>query len=114
MWLLHHGLEAVQDGGESLEQKIVQFSAAVFDAIGTSHPVLRNAGQERLWLIYFKGLLTANTHPHEQMASALRNIASRSGFGGLPPALETTWRDREACRGPHFRRGSFKADCPRF
>jgi len=85
MWLLHHGLEAVQDRGESLEQQIVQFSSAVFDAIGTSYPVLRNAGQERLWLIYFKGLLTANTHPHEEMVPALRNIASRSGFGGLPP-----------------------------
>jgi hypothetical protein len=85
MWLLHRGLEVVQDRGESLEQQIVQFSSAVFDAIGTSYPMLRNAGQERLWLIYFKGLLTANTHPHEEMVSALRNIASRSGFGGLPP-----------------------------
>ena len=85
MWLLHHGLEVVQDRGESLEQQIVQFSSAVFDAIGTSYPVLRNAGPERLWLIYFKGLLTANTHPHEEMVPALRNIASRSGFGGLPP-----------------------------
>jgi hypothetical protein len=85
MWLLHHGLEAVQDRDESLEQQIVQFSSAVFDAIGTSYPMLRNAGQERLWLIYFKGLLTANTHPHEEMVPALRNIASRSGFGGLPP-----------------------------
>jgi hypothetical protein len=47
--------------------------------------MLRNAGQERLWLIYFKGLLTANTHPHEEMVLALRNIASMSGFGGLPP-----------------------------
>jgi hypothetical protein len=85
MWLLHRGLEVVQDRGECLEQQIVQFSSAVFDAIGTSYPMLRNAGQERLWLIYFKGLLTANTHPHEEMVSALRNIASRSGFGGLPP-----------------------------
>jgi hypothetical protein len=85
MWLLHHGLEVVQDRGESLEQQIVQFSSAVFDAIGTSYPVLRNAGQERLWLIYFKALLTANTHPHEEMVPALRNIASRSGFAGLPP-----------------------------
>lgn len=84
MWLLHRRLEVVQDRG-SLEQEIVQFSSAVFDAIGTSYPMLRNAGQERLWLIYFKGLLTANTHPHEEMVSALRNIASRSGFGGLPP-----------------------------
>lgn len=85
MWLLHHGLEAVQDRGESLEQQIVQFSSAVFDAIGTSYPMLRNAGPERLWLLYFKGLLTANTHPHEEMLPALRNIASRGGFGGLPP-----------------------------
>jgi len=85
MWLLHHGLEVAQDRGESLEQQIVQFSSAVFDAIGTSYPVLRNAGQERLWLIYFKGLLAANTHPHEEMVPALRNIASGSGFGGLPP-----------------------------
>jgi hypothetical protein len=85
MWLLHRGLEVVQDRGESLEQQIVQFSSAVFDAIGTSYPMLRNAGQERLWLIYFKGLLTANTHPHEEMVPALRNIASMSGFGGLPP-----------------------------
>ena len=87
MWLLHCGLAVVQDCGESLEQQIVQFSSAVFDAIRTSYPMLRNAGQERLWLIYFKGLLTANTHPHEEMLPALRNIAiaSRSGFGGLPP-----------------------------
>jgi hypothetical protein len=85
MWLLHRGLEVVQDRGESLEQQIVQFSSAVFDAIGTSYPTLRNAGQERLWLIYFKGLLTANTHSHEEMVPALRNIASRSGFGRLPP-----------------------------
>jgi hypothetical protein len=85
MWLLHRGLEVVQDRGEALEQQIIQFSSAVFDAIGTSYPMLRNAGQERLWLIYFKGLLTANTHPHEEMVAALRSIASTSGFGGLPP-----------------------------
>jgi hypothetical protein len=84
MWLLHRGLEVVQDRDESLEQQIVQFSSAVFDAIGTNFPILRNAGQERLWLIYFKGLLTANTHPHDEMVSVLRNIASRSGFGRMP------------------------------
>jgi hypothetical protein len=85
MWLLHRGLEVVQDRGEALEQQIIQFSSAVFDAIGTSYPELRNSGRERLWLIYFKGLLTANTHPREEMVPALRNIASRYGFGGLPP-----------------------------
>jgi hypothetical protein len=85
MWLLHRGLEVVQDRGESLEQQIVQFSSAVFDAIETSYPMLRNAGRERLWLIYFKGLLIAKTHPPEEMVPALRNIAARSGFGGLGP-----------------------------
>lgn len=84
MWLLHRGLEVVQERGESLEQQIIQFSSAVFEAIETNYPELRNSGQERLWLIYFKGLLTANTHPREEMVPALRNIASRRGFVGLP------------------------------
>jgi hypothetical protein len=86
MWLLHRGLAVVQDCGESLEQQIVRFSTAVFDAIRTSYPMLRKAEHERLWLIYFKGLLTANTHPPEEMVSALRNIAYRSGFGQPPLA----------------------------
>jgi hypothetical protein len=84
MWLLHRGLEAVQDRSESLEQQIVQFSSAVFDAIRPSYPMLRNAGQQRLWLIYFKALLTANTHPHDEMVLAIRNVASRIDFGALP------------------------------
>jgi hypothetical protein len=100
MWLLHHGLEAVQDRGESLEQQIVQFSSAVFGAIGTSYPMLRNAGPERLWLIYFKALLTANTHPHEEMLPALRNIASRSGFGGLPPLSKRPGETAKPISGP--------------
>jgi hypothetical protein len=96
MWLLHRGLEVVQDRDESLEQQIVQFSSAVFDAIGTSYPILRNAGQERLWLIYFKGLLTANTHPHDEMVSALRNIASRSGPGKAATTPSGPMSDVEA------------------
>jgi hypothetical protein len=89
MWMLHRGFEVVQDRGEPLEQEIMQFSSAVFDAI-RNYPMLRNAGEERLWLIYFKGLLIANTHPREEMVSALRNISSTSGFGSLP----------SLCKGP--------------
>jgi hypothetical protein len=99
MWLLHRGLEVVQDRGGSLEQQIVQFSSAVFDAIGTSYPMLRNAGQERLWLIYFKGLLIANTHPHEEMVQALRNIASRSSFGGSRPLSKARGEIAKPTRG---------------
>ena len=94
IWLLHCRSEVVQDRGKSLEQQIIQFSSVVFDAIGTSYPMIRNAGRERLWLIYFKGLLTANTHPHEAMVRTLRNIAS-IGFGALPPLSNTP---REAAK----------------
>jgi hypothetical protein len=88
MWLLHRGLEVVQDRGESLEKQIAQFSSAAFDAISRNYPTLRNVGRERLWLIYFKGLLNADTHPHEEMVQAIRKIASTSGFGNPAPVSE--------------------------
>jgi hypothetical protein len=82
MWTLHHGF---LKRGEPLEKQIVQFSSAVFDAIGANYPILRNARRERFWFIYFKGLLIANTHPREEMVLALRKVASENGFGDLPP-----------------------------
>jgi hypothetical protein len=85
MWLLHAGLEVVQDRRVSLEEQIFQFSSTVFEALVTSYPVLNRAGSRRLWLIYFKGILNANTHPYSEMVSALRNIASRNAAGILPP-----------------------------
>lgn len=122
MWLLHRGLEVVQDRRESLEQQIVQFSSAVFEALLTSYPVLRHAGNERLWFIYFKGFLNANTHPREEMVSALRNIASENDFGDLPRLLKKPGEtekttpsrasDAEAleqiARGLELRGGSFE------
>jgi hypothetical protein len=45
--------------------------------------MLRNAGQARLWLIYFKGLLIAHAHLHGEMVPALP--ASSSGFGRMRP-----------------------------
>jgi hypothetical protein len=99
MWLLHRGLEVVQDRRESLEQQIVQFSSAVFEALLTSYPVLRYAGNERLWFIYFKGFLNANTHPREEMVSALRNIASENGFGDLRPLFKKPGETEKPTRG---------------
>jgi hypothetical protein len=80
MWLLHRGLEA-QDRDMSLEQQIVEFSSVVFDAIRASNPALRNVKQESLWLIYFKALLTAETHSRDEMVQALRHIALRTSEG---------------------------------
>lgn len=40
--------------------------------------MLANAEQKHLWMIYFKGLLAANTHPHEQMVQAIKTVRERS------------------------------------
>jgi hypothetical protein len=88
MWLLHGGLEVVQDRRVSLEQQIVQFSSTVFEALVTSYPKLRHVENERLWLIYFKGVLNANTHRREEMLSAFRNIYSKNTSEDLPPPPE--------------------------
>ena len=85
MWLLHRRSDRVQDHCNFLERQIVQFSSAVFDAIGVTYPMLRNGGRERLWFIYFKGLLIANAHPREEMVQAFHGIASKSSFGALLP-----------------------------
>jgi hypothetical protein len=122
MWLLHRGLEVVQDRRESLEQQIVEFRSTVFEALLAGYPVLRDAGNEHLWFIYFKGLLNANTHPREEMVSALRNIDSKNGFGYLPRLLKkpretekttpSRTSDAEAleqiARGLELRGGSFE------
>jgi hypothetical protein len=100
MWLLYRRSVVIQDCAEGLEEQITQFSSAVFDAIGTSYPILRNSGQERLWLIYFKGLLTANTHALEEIVPALRNIASKRDFEGLAPLSK---RPKEMAKPTHSR-----------
>jgi hypothetical protein len=81
MWLLHYELGTARDHSESLEQQIIRFSAAALDANQRSHPELQTAGRERLWLIYFKGLMTAHTHAPDVMLAAVRNVAFKWGFG---------------------------------
>jgi hypothetical protein len=100
MWLLHRGLEAVQDRHESLEHQIVRFSSAVFEALVTSYPALRHEGNERLWLIYFKGVLNANTHSREETVLALRNIASGNRFGDFPPTPDGPEEAEKPTLGP--------------
>jgi hypothetical protein len=98
MWLLHRRLVIARNRDQSLEQQIVQFSSAVFDAIKTSDLMLRNVGQARLWLIYFKGLLAAKTHPPEQMLRAFRSIAG-SGLGGFPTLVQESGKNEKPAPG---------------
>ncbi len=72
MWMLHSWSLASGQKAEPLHLQIKNFSAAGLAAIAAHCPMLRSAKQEHLWMIYFKGLLAADTHPREQMIKAIK------------------------------------------
>jgi hypothetical protein len=78
MWILHNWSRAKEHQPEPLDQQIKNFSTAALEAIAAHCPMLRNAKQEHLWLIYLKGLLAADTHPREQMIRAIKAVGERS------------------------------------
>jgi hypothetical protein len=42
-----------------------------------AYPILQNATEELRWLTYFKGLIAADTHPRDQMLSAIDAVRRR-------------------------------------
>lgn len=42
-----------------------------------AYPILNNATEELRWLTYFKGLIAADTHPRDQMLSAIDAVRRR-------------------------------------
>lgn len=76
MWILHSF--AGRRRAESLDQQIKNFSTTALAAIAAHNPILRDAKQEHLWMIYFKSLLAADTHPREQMIKAIKTVGVRS------------------------------------
>jgi hypothetical protein len=84
IWMLHSWSLTRGAQGVPLDEQIVNFSATAFDAVVSRFPMLRDAKQKHLWLIYFKGLLTAKTHPYEQMIGAIKAVATRSYIGLSP------------------------------
>lgn len=77
IWMLHRWSLTQQMQGEPLDQQIRNFSPVAFDVIVSRFPALKNAKQEHLWLIYFKGLLTAGTHPREEMTKAIQTVGAQ-------------------------------------
>lgn len=77
MWVLHSWSRAREQRAENLDQQIKNFSAAALAAIAAHYPMLANAEQKHLWMIYFKGLLASNTHPREQMIQAIKTVGER-------------------------------------
>jgi hypothetical protein len=62
-----------------------------------SYPFLRNAPEDLRWLTYFKGLVAADTHPRDQMVTAIDAIR-RARVN--PTAKDQTNRSRAKRRGP--------------
>jgi hypothetical protein len=78
MWVLHSWSRTREQRAENLDQQIKNFSTAALAAVAAHHPILANAEQKHLWMIYFKGLLDSNTHPREQMIQAIKTVGARS------------------------------------
>lgn len=76
MWILHWA-QTRQTSAEPLEQQIANFSSRAFDVITTRFSILKRARREHLWMIYFKGLLAAGTHPHDDMIKAIKTVGTR-------------------------------------
>jgi hypothetical protein len=76
-WVVHQWKPAVQGSGKPLDLQIVHFSAQAISEMCASYPILCNATEELRWLIYFKGLIAANTHPYDQMLNAIDAVRGR-------------------------------------
>jgi hypothetical protein len=62
---------------KSLELMISDFSADALAEMCAAYPTLRNAPEELRWLTYFKGLISADTHPRDQMLTAIDAVRRR-------------------------------------
>ncbi|WP_424627935.1 hypothetical protein [Bradyrhizobium sp. SYSU BS000235] len=93
VWMLHRWSLTQKMQSEPLHQQIRDFSPAAFNVIISRFPALKSAKQEHLWLIYFKGLLTAGTHPREEMTKAIQTVGAQDWIRVSPilpdaPAVE--------------------------
>ncbi|MEH2510541.1 hypothetical protein V1291_001895 [Nitrobacteraceae bacterium AZCC 1564] len=86
IWMLHRWSLTQKMQSEPLHQQIRDFSPAAFDVIISRFPALKSAKQEHLWLIYFKGLLTAGTHPRQEMTKAIQTVGAQEWIH-VSPAL---------------------------
>ncbi|WP_322513871.1 hypothetical protein SR870_12395 [Rhodopseudomonas palustris] len=70
MWILHHATLPLTPQ-RSLVRDIVEFFPVALKAISRTES-LRGARQSDLRLIYFKGLIVAQTHAKQEMIDAIR------------------------------------------
>lgn len=100
IWMLHRWSLTQKAQSEPLHQQIKDFSSVAFDAIVSRFPALKDAKEEHLWLIYFKGLLTAGTHPREEMTKAIQTVGAQKWIR-VSPAVTSTPISERSPHGPH-------------
>jgi len=76
MWMVHQW-ESTIDEQKPLELQIIDFSADALSKMCAAYPILHNVTEELRWLTYFKGLIAADTHPRDQMLSAIEAVRRR-------------------------------------
>jgi hypothetical protein len=75
LWMVHQW--ECDEPNKSLDIQIINFSSCALSEMCAAYPILHNATEELRWLTYFKGLIAADTHPPDQMLSAVYAVRRR-------------------------------------
>jgi hypothetical protein len=75
MWMVHQW--ETDKLNKPLDVQIINFSSHALSEMCAAYPILQNATEELRWLTYFKGLIAADTHPPDQMLSAIYAVRRR-------------------------------------
>jgi hypothetical protein len=76
MWTVHQW--EADEPNKPLDVQIINFSSHALSEMCAAYPILQNATEELRWLTYFKGLIAADTHPRDQMLSAIDSASRRA------------------------------------
>jgi hypothetical protein len=73
-WTVFQWEDPPVDRSSALDLQIMRFSADALSGMCAAYPVLRNATDELRWLVYFKGLIAAETHSRGEMLAAIESV----------------------------------------
>jgi hypothetical protein len=96
IWILHYGTMPRRPL-RGLTQGITEFYPVALDAIQRTE-TMRGVRQSDLRLIYFKGLVMAQTHPKSEMIDAIRRADRILEYGKLQSEQReiSVWRSAES------------------
>jgi hypothetical protein len=85
-WTVHQWKIAQPGADTPLDCQILEFSARALDEASRLFPIFESVTAELRWLILFKGLIAAESHPRDMMLNAIDAIRKRQNtVMELPP-----------------------------